>query len=38
MQGWRKNMEDAKICDLSITVKDKNMLYLEFLMVMEVLN
>jgi protein phosphatase 1G len=23
MQGWRKNMEDARICDLSIKVKDK---------------
>lgn len=24
MQGWRKNMEDARICDFSIKIKDKN--------------
>ena len=24
MQGWRKNMEDARICDMSIKVNGKN--------------
>jgi serine/threonine protein phosphatase PrpC len=24
MQGWRKNMEDARICDFSIKVNNKN--------------